>query len=127
MLLHFSRPGLANVDSGCNSRQNKAIIVQARDYRCAFVFAHELGHALGLDHDERYGCGSSYIMSAHTGHGKTKFSKCSAQQLKNKMDLLLMHYGVDDDTTRMVDCYRYHQYPNPVSRGGLVPPGPFGS
>lgn len=80
--------GLAMTGSACKTYADRGVIIQARSFKSAFVFAHEIGHSLGLKHDEELGCGSKYIMSASTGHGKARFSRCSYDFLKTKFSSL---------------------------------------
>lgn len=100
--------GLAIIETGCGSSYELGIIVQARSYRTAFIFAHELGHRLervqtpacslslssllsiGLKHDEDLGCGSGHIMSASTGPGKNRFSRCSFDELTRIFTILFV-------------------------------------
>lgn len=74
--------------SACKNYADRGVIIQARSFKTAFVLAHEIGHTLGLKHDEDLGCGSKYIMSASTGHGKVKFSRCSYDFLNTKFTTL---------------------------------------
>lgn len=76
--------GLAMTGSACKSTADRGVIIQARSFKTAFVLAHEIGHSLGLTHDEEVGCGSKYIMSASTGQGKARFSRCSYDYLNLK-------------------------------------------
>nr|AAF01041.1 metalloproteinase precursor [Atractaspis engaddensis] len=86
--------GLAAMNSICNS-ENSAAIVQDYDDRTrmvASVMAHELGHNLGIDHDNAScNCsGNPCIMSPEIGDKTvSNFSSCSIQKhrtfLINKM------------------------------------------
>ncbi|XP_054155557.1 A disintegrin and metalloproteinase with thrombospondin motifs adt-2-like [Oppia nitens] len=84
--------GLAYVETSCNwiytndSRMAEpCILVEARSYRAVFIAAHELGHTLGMYHDEgatqTVKCGKNHIMSETTGSGKVTWSHCSQQYL----------------------------------------------
>ncbi|KAJ6219827.1 hypothetical protein RDWZM_005639 [Blomia tropicalis] len=79
--------GLGIMFSACDVNSDRTIIIEARSYRAAFVLAHEIGHTLGMDHDDSL-CGSTYIMSATVGDGKAKFSKCSFKQLERRFNEL---------------------------------------
>ncbi len=83
--------------SACKSTADRGVIIQARSFKTAFVLAHEIGHSLGLTHDEEVGCGSKYIMSASTGQGKARFSRCSYDYLNQKFTTIF------DETLRLED------------------------
>ena len=77
------------------------------------MLAHEVGHSLGLKHDEDKSCGSNYIMSETLGFGKTKFSMCTAKAFQKRFNQVFDHDQVEFH--KMAQCYQYSSYPNPVA------------
>ncbi|XP_040587806.1 disintegrin and metalloproteinase domain-containing protein 26A-like [Mesocricetus auratus] len=75
----------------------------------AFIVAHEMGHNLGMSHDEKYcTCGrDSCIMAAHKSNSP-KFSNCS--------------YGYLFGKVTIKPCL--HNYPDTVVRMNATLPGP---
>uniref|UniRef100_A0A194AQ28 Metalloproteinase type III 11 n=1 Tax=Sistrurus miliarius barbouri TaxID=8759 RepID=A0A194AQ28_SISMB len=79
--------GRANIDGICDLKHSVGIV---QDYKpinfvVAVIMAHELGHNLGMTHDENYcSCGGySCIMSAVIGEQPSKlFSNCSQNQYR---------------------------------------------
>ena len=67
--------------------------------------AHELGHNLGMLHDDKAGCArDGFIMSPTRGStGETEWSKCSAELLKEGVghSCLLTEEGQDGDGPRL--------------------------
>jgi len=62
-------------------------VSEGSSFISSLIITHELGHSLGMEHD---GIGinkkcdqNKFIMSPVTGPGKTKWSLCSQQNLKN--------------------------------------------
>ena len=49
------------------------------------TFAHEVGHNMGAQHDEKVGCGSNYIMSEY-GSKQNVFSSCSIRDIHSEID-----------------------------------------
>uniref|UniRef100_A0A3Q3X7R1 Peptidase M12B domain-containing protein n=1 Tax=Mola mola TaxID=94237 RepID=A0A3Q3X7R1_MOLML len=77
--------GMAFVGTVCSVSTSGGINVFSDDSLAyvSTVVAHEMGHNLGMNHDNgRDGCdGKSYIMSATAG-GSTNFSSCSAKDFE---------------------------------------------
>ncbi|XP_028286678.1 disintegrin and metalloproteinase domain-containing protein 9 [Parambassis ranga] len=78
--------GMAFVGTVCSVATSGGINVYSNDniLYISTVVAHEMGHNLGMNHDDqRCNCnGSSCIMSAGAG-GSTSFSSCSANDFEN--------------------------------------------
>jgi Reprolysin (M12B) family zinc metalloprotease/Disintegrin len=84
--LQTSTVGLAYVGTMCNPGF-AAGIVQANfsTPAVAAIATHELGHTLGMSHDEGLGCGTTFIMAAsictNCSQQPTAFSSCSQASL----------------------------------------------
>ncbi|NXG09207.1 ADAM9 protein, partial [Sakesphorus luctuosus] len=74
--------GMAFVGTVCSQVQGGSISTLNHDnmLRHATVVAHELGHNLGMKHDDRR-CPASYIMHS-TDNGSRNFSTCSADDFE---------------------------------------------
>ena len=68
--------GRAQFGQMCSSRHSCSI-AEALELDSPYLIAHELGHSLGMDHDETAGCASDFLMSAGLGAGKLAWSACS--------------------------------------------------
>ncbi|XP_071605734.1 disintegrin and metalloproteinase domain-containing protein 9-like isoform X1 [Heliangelus exortis] len=75
--------GMAFVGTVCSQVQGGSISTLNHDkmLRHATVVAHELGHNLGMKHDDKR-CPASYIMHS-TDNGSRNFSTCSADDFEN--------------------------------------------
>ncbi|KAI1707981.1 thrombospondin type 1 domain-containing protein [Ditylenchus destructor] len=67
--------GIARLDGMCDP-WNTCTLAEGLDFTSAFIGTHELGHSVGMRHDEPY-CTSRFIMSASLGPGKVTWSTCS--------------------------------------------------
>uniref|UniRef100_A0A915EIJ7 Peptidase M12B domain-containing protein n=1 Tax=Ditylenchus dipsaci TaxID=166011 RepID=A0A915EIJ7_9BILA len=67
--------GIARLDGMCDP-WNTCTLAEGLDFTSAFIGTHELGHSVGMRHDEPY-CASRFIMSASLGPGKVTWSTCS--------------------------------------------------
>ncbi|GAB6021031.1 hypothetical protein CHUAL_003668 [Chamberlinius hualienensis] len=77
--------GLAWVSGMCR-RLYSCSINEGTTFESVFVISHELGHNLGMQHDgekNKNDCSETdYIMSSSLGPGKTTWSSCSNENLK---------------------------------------------
>uniref|UniRef100_A0A915K2K8 Peptidase M12B domain-containing protein n=1 Tax=Romanomermis culicivorax TaxID=13658 RepID=A0A915K2K8_ROMCU len=72
-----------------------------------FVLAHELGHNLGMNHDEDMSCASDHVMSTFTGAGKVKWSSCSTRSLQQFL------YNLDrngNNCLRRTSAYKHNSF-----------------
>uniref|UniRef100_A0A914CK41 Peptidase M12B domain-containing protein n=1 Tax=Acrobeloides nanus TaxID=290746 RepID=A0A914CK41_9BILA len=67
--------GIARLDGMCDP-WNTCTLAEGLDFTSAFIGTHELGHSVGMRHDEPY-CPSVHIMSSSLGPGKVTWSTCS--------------------------------------------------
>ncbi|KAM3728251.1 putative disintegrin and metalloproteinase with thrombospondin motif adt-2 [Dirofilaria immitis] len=67
--------GIARLDGMCDP-WNTCTLAEGLDFTSAFIGTHELGHSVGMRHDEPY-CPSKHIMSSSLGPGKVTWSMCS--------------------------------------------------
>ncbi|VDP14679.1 unnamed protein product [Onchocerca flexuosa] len=67
--------GIARLDGMCDP-WNTCTLAEGLDFTSAFIGTHELGHSVGMRHDEPY-CPSKHIMSSSLGPGKVTWSICS--------------------------------------------------
>ncbi|XP_067135363.1 A disintegrin and metalloproteinase with thrombospondin motifs adt-2-like isoform X3 [Centruroides vittatus] len=75
--------GLAYRNQMCT--ESACVIAEGFQFDASLILAHEIGHSLSMKHD---GAGNScdpgkYIMSPSIGGGKTKWSKCSNEYLRD--------------------------------------------
>ncbi|KRY23664.1 A disintegrin and metalloproteinase with thrombospondin motifs 17 [Trichinella patagoniensis] len=73
--------GIARLYGVCDPL-NSCLLAEGVDFSSAYIAAHEIGHGLGMLHDEPT-CSSDYIMSGSLGAGKVQWSSCSVQSLNN--------------------------------------------
>uniref|UniRef100_A0A915J944 Peptidase M12B domain-containing protein n=1 Tax=Romanomermis culicivorax TaxID=13658 RepID=A0A915J944_ROMCU len=83
----YSISGIAKMSGVCDP-MNSCLIAEAMDFRAAFITAHEIGHGLGISHDEQFSCGSSFIMSESLGGGKVVWSSCSVNEFQKYLNVL---------------------------------------
>lgn len=109
--------GLAYVGTACKRWAKNFILVEARSYKAVYILAHEIGHTLNMQHDEKgnqlgASCESNKVMSATTGEGKTKFSMCSYYMLRDYLST------INEDTLKcfsVVPSRYLAMYPQPIS------------
>lgn len=73
--------GIARLDGMCDP-WNTCTLAEGLDFTSAFIGTHELGHSVGMRHDEPY-CSDNYIMSSSLGPGKVTWSTCSLRDYQN--------------------------------------------
>uniref|UniRef100_A0A915IJ45 Peptidase M12B domain-containing protein n=1 Tax=Romanomermis culicivorax TaxID=13658 RepID=A0A915IJ45_ROMCU len=81
--------GLTRVGGVCEA-ENACTVLEGFDFSAALVGAHEIAHALGVNHDEP-NCDSTHIMAQSLGPGRIGWSSCSIRELQTEMSKL------DDD------------------------------
>ncbi|KFD55901.1 hypothetical protein M513_03340 [Trichuris suis] len=67
--------GIARLYGVCDPL-NSCLLAEGTDFSSVYITTHEIGHGLGMLHDEPY-CANNYIMSGSLGAGKVHWSKCS--------------------------------------------------
>lgn len=92
--------GIAYLGGACSSRR-KCVLAEDNGLNLAFTIAHELGHNMGMSHDDDHATctGHSHIMSGEWVKGRNpsdlSWSSCSRDDLENflrsKASLCLLH------------------------------------
>lgn len=78
--------GIAHVNGVCDPAHS-CLLAEAFGFRAVFIAAHEIGHGLGMHHDEPL-CESRFIMSESLGQGKVVWSKCSMNDFNKQLNRL---------------------------------------
>uniref|UniRef100_A0A914VAA6 Peptidase M12B domain-containing protein n=1 Tax=Plectus sambesii TaxID=2011161 RepID=A0A914VAA6_9BILA len=104
--------GIARLFGMCDAG-NTCTLAEGLDFTSAFIGTHELGHSVGMRHDEPY-CTSSHIMSASLGPGKVTWSQCSMRDY---------HAYVEKLDNRKTNCLRTSSIPEVKRLDGKAQPG----
>uniref|UniRef100_A0A5S6QYL3 Peptidase M12B domain-containing protein n=1 Tax=Trichuris muris TaxID=70415 RepID=A0A5S6QYL3_TRIMR len=81
--------GIARLYGVCDPL-NSCLLAEGTDFSSVYITTHEIGHGLGMLHDEPY-CPSSYIMSGSLGAGKVHWSRCSNRSFQTYLKKLNYH------------------------------------
>ncbi|KAK0406788.1 hypothetical protein QR680_018807 [Steinernema hermaphroditum] len=104
--------GIARLDGMCDP-WNTCTLAEGLDFTSAFIGTHELGHSVGMRHDEPY-CPSRHIMSSSLGPGKVTWSTCSLRDY---------HAFLQRLDSRGKNCLRQTMYPEKMAIRRDVKPG----
>uniref|UniRef100_A0A7E4UU34 Peptidase M12B domain-containing protein n=1 Tax=Panagrellus redivivus TaxID=6233 RepID=A0A7E4UU34_PANRE len=104
--------GIARLDGMCDP-WNTCTLAEGLDFTSAFIGTHELGHSVGMRHDEPY-CESKFIMSSSLGPGKVTWSTCSLRDYHTFLTRL---------DQRNKNCLRTTYLQEKMSISGRVKPG----
>lgn len=78
--------GIARLHGVCDT-SNACTVAEGLDFTATFIATHEIGHSLGMRHDEPY-CSSDFIMSGSLGPGKVSWSTCSVADFQKTIEKL---------------------------------------
>ncbi|CAD5234271.1 unnamed protein product [Bursaphelenchus xylophilus] len=104
--------GIARLDGMCDP-WNTCTLAEGLDFTSAFIGTHELGHSVGMRHDEPY-CASTFIMSSSLGPGKVTWSTCSLRDYHTFLQRL---------DARGKNCLRTSYMPEKVPLSDAIKPG----
>ncbi|EFO82211.1 CRE-ADT-2 protein [Caenorhabditis remanei] len=104
--------GIARLDGMCDP-WNTCTLAEGLDFTSAFIGTHELGHSVGMRHDEPY-CPSKHIMSSSLGPGKVTWSTCSLRDYHQFLQRL---------DGRGKNCLRVSNMPTKLEVSSHVKPG----
>uniref|UniRef100_A0A915A669 Peptidase M12B domain-containing protein n=1 Tax=Parascaris univalens TaxID=6257 RepID=A0A915A669_PARUN len=104
--------GIARLDGMCDP-WNTCTLAEGLDFTSAFIGTHELGHSVGMRHDEPY-CPSKHIMSSSLGPGKVTWSTCSLRDYHTFLQRL---------DSRGKNCLRVSNLPQTLTVRTDVKPG----
>ncbi|TKR82233.1 hypothetical protein L596_015987 [Steinernema carpocapsae] len=104
--------GIARLDGMCDP-WNTCTLAEGLDFTSAFIGTHELGHSVGMRHDEPY-CPSRHIMSSSLGPGKVTWSTCSLRDY---------HAFLQRLDSRGKNCLRQSFYQEKMTIRSDVKPG----
>ncbi|KAI6173773.1 CRE-ADT-2 protein [Aphelenchoides besseyi] len=104
--------GIARLDGMCDP-WNTCTLAEGLDFTSAFIGTHELGHSVGMRHDEPY-CSSTFIMSSSLGPGKVTWSTCSLRDY---------HSFIQRLDSRGKNCLRLSLLAEKVPLTDVIKPG----
>ncbi|CAD6189170.1 unnamed protein product [Caenorhabditis auriculariae] len=104
--------GIARLDGMCDP-WNTCTLAEGLDFTSAFIGTHELGHSVGMRHDEPY-CPSKHIMSSSLGPGKVTWSTCSLRDYHQFLQRL---------DARGKNCMRVSNMPTKLQISATTKPG----
>uniref|UniRef100_A0A0R3RL90 Peptidase M12B domain-containing protein n=1 Tax=Elaeophora elaphi TaxID=1147741 RepID=A0A0R3RL90_9BILA len=104
--------GIARLDGMCDP-WNTCTLAEGLDFTSAFIGTHELGHSVGMRHDEPY-CPAKHIMSSSLGPGKVTWSICSLRDYHTFLQRL---------DSRGKNCLRVSNLPQKLAMRTDLKPG----
>nr|CRZ24316.1 BMA-ADT-2 [Brugia malayi] len=104
--------GIARLDGMCDP-WNSCTLAEGLDFTSAFIGTHELGHSVGMRHDEPY-CPAKHIMSSSLGPGKVTWSICSLRDY---------HVFLQRLDSRDKNCLRVSNLPQKLTMRTDLKPG----
>uniref|UniRef100_A0A8R1XSM7 Peptidase M12B domain-containing protein n=1 Tax=Onchocerca volvulus TaxID=6282 RepID=A0A8R1XSM7_ONCVO len=104
--------GIARLDGMCDP-WNTCTLAEGLDFTSAFIGTHELGHSVGMRHDEPY-CPAKHIMSSSLGPGKVTWSICSLRDYHTFLQRL---------DNRGKNCLRVSNLPQKLTMRTDLKPG----
>uniref|UniRef100_A0A1I7VWI7 Peptidase M12B domain-containing protein n=1 Tax=Loa loa TaxID=7209 RepID=A0A1I7VWI7_LOALO len=104
--------GIARLDGMCDP-WNTCTLAEGLDFTSAFIGTHELGHSVGMRHDEPY-CPAKHIMSSSLGPGKVTWSLCSLRDY---------HAFLQRLDSRGKNCLRVSNLPQKLTMRADLKPG----